>query len=104
MPRLIDADALMSVPNVCKVTEYDESGCGVSYLAVPVEAIEKAPTIDAEPVRHGRWIQRKNVPAYHSCSHCRAAHKMRESCNTYILLNYCPDCGTKMDLEVKDNV
>lgn len=59
--------------------------------------IDEAPTVDAEPVRHGYWIQSKSVPAYHSCSYCHAAHKMHESCNTYVLLNYCPNCGTKMD-------
>ena len=50
--RLIDKDDLLKVPNVRKVTEYDETGEGITYLAVPVEAIEKAPTIEAEPVVH----------------------------------------------------
>lgn len=54
--RLIDADALLSSFDVRKVVEYDESGCGMDYKAVPVEAIVNAPTIDAELVRHGRWI------------------------------------------------
>lgn len=53
MPRLIDADALLSSFDVRKVVEHDESGCGMDYKAVPVEAIVNAPTIDAEPVRHG---------------------------------------------------
>lgn len=50
--RPIDGDARLTVPNVQKVTEYDETGEGITYLAVPVEAIEKAPTIEAEPVVH----------------------------------------------------
>ena len=45
--RLIDADALVNSYDVRKVTEYDESGCGIDYKAVPVKAIEAAPTIDA---------------------------------------------------------
>lgn len=104
MPRLIDADALMSVPNVCKVTEYDESGCGVSYLAVPVEAIEKAPTIDAEPVRHGRWIPVKvcSVETKFKCSECNRTIIV---CNDYFgratewassEYPYC-HCGAKMN-------
>lgn len=48
--RPIDADALVAVPNVCKLTEYDETGSGISYNAVPVKAIYDAPTIDAVPV------------------------------------------------------
>ena len=50
MQRLIDANALLQVPNVRKVTEYDESGEFITYLAIPVEAIKNAPTIDAVPV------------------------------------------------------
>lgn len=44
--RLIDADALLSGFDVRKVTEYDESGCGVDYKAVPVKVIENAPTVE----------------------------------------------------------
>jgi hypothetical protein len=47
MARYIDADALLSGYDVRKVVEYDESGCGLDYKAVPVGAIEAAPTIDA---------------------------------------------------------
>lgn len=50
MARYIDAEALLSGYDVRKVTEYDESGCGIDYKAVPVEAIETAPTIDAVEV------------------------------------------------------
>ena len=61
-------------------------------------AIVKAmPTIDDESVRHGRWIQNKNVPAYHYCSLCKVTHKMKMSCNAYVFMKYCPHCGAKMD-------
>jgi predicted RNA-binding Zn-ribbon protein involved in translation (DUF1610 family) len=48
--RLIDADALVKVPNVNWVYEYDETGCAMQYKAVPLAAIEAAPTIEAAPV------------------------------------------------------
>lgn len=48
--RPIDADSLKVVPNVRKVTEYDETGCGLDYLAIPVDVIEDAPTLDVAPV------------------------------------------------------
>lgn len=70
-------------------------------LRLLVKRVAEMPAEDAEIVRHGRWIQSKSVPAYHGCSHCHAAHKMHESCNTYVLLNYCPNCGAKMDAEVE---
>lgn len=48
---LISQKALLEGFDVHKVTEYDESGCGVDYRAVPVDAIMKAPAVYAEPVR-----------------------------------------------------
>lgn len=47
---LISRSALMDSFDVCKVTEYDESGCGVDYLAVSVDAIKNAPAVGAVEV------------------------------------------------------
>ena len=98
--RLIDADALLSGFDVRKVVEYDESGCGMDYKAVPVEAIANAPTIDAEPVRHGRWIDDmyfdEPVTRCTKCNHGFAKGHKAEC------FPYCPHCGAKMDLEVQD--
>lgn len=47
---LIRRASLMAVPNVRKVTEYDEAGYSISYNAVPVEVIENAPSVDAVEV------------------------------------------------------
>ena len=84
--RPIDANALK--------TSFEEDGHLSNYIE---EFIDNAPTIDAEPVRHGLWIQSKIVPDYHYCSLCKVAHKMQMSCNVYVLLKYCPHCGAKMD-------
>lgn len=57
--------------------------------------IEKAPTVDAVPVVHGRWIE-KSAPArkiYFECSHCGA----QENKHTAIKGYYCWRCGAKMD-------
>lgn len=97
--RLIDADALLTVPNVRKVTEYDETGEGITYLAVPVEAIEKAPTIEAEPVRHGKWEE----GAFENSKRCSVCQKYatKVHCHSEPIFDYerCPYCGAKMDLE-----
>lgn len=48
-----------------------------------------APTVDAEPVRHGRWVKGENWGV--TCSECSClaiAHDGK---------NYCPNCGAKMD-------
>ena len=65
----------------------------------PAQAIERIGKL--EPVRHGRWIQSKTVPSYHHCSRCRVPQKMVKSCNTYVFIHYCPNCGAKMDAEVE---
>lgn len=56
--------------------------------------------IDAEPVRHGRWIFSPD----HSegvCTHCNFKIYGRPYQNTYLIVpyNYCPNCGAKMDGE-----
>lgn len=60
--------------------------------------IQRAPTADVEPVRHGRWIHEIledlvwGVPYDKwSCSICRF------SVSNPIDKNYCPYCGAKMD-------
>ena len=53
-------------------------------------AILKIQAADVAPVRHRRWLHRKNGVAY--CSECEidAVEDGTE---------YCPNCGAKMDLE-----
>ena len=45
---------------------------------------------DVAPVRHGKWLHRKNGVAY--CSECEVDTVEDET-------NYCPNCGATMDLE-----
>lgn len=63
-----------------------------------------SPTIEVEPVRHGRWISEKcnhkpcrikNPEKWvtYKCSVCGYSNGRKQS-------NYCPNCGAKMDLEV----
>lgn len=63
--------------------------------------IKNAPTIEAEPVRHGRWIPvgydgyADGLPVYDEweCSECRFEVEGEGEQP----LNYCPNCGFKMD-------
>ena len=48
--------------------------------------LASVPTIEAKPVRHGKWIDREGS---WECSEC---HEI-SCCNG----NYCPNCGAKMD-------
>lgn len=80
--RLINADELMEL--------YD--GCdGLSVpIAVVQQNIKDATTIDAEPVRHGRWIDAREYCGDYMCSNCEALYSTNK-------FNYCPNCGAKMD-------
>lgn len=91
--RLIDADRLNA----------RLSRNGTPYYTVP--DIENAPTVDAAPIRHGRWVQKKEWHlgrwvAWFECSECGEhddnsdMYEMMPFCN---LSNYCPGCGAKMD-------
>ncbi len=62
--------------------------------------VRDAPTIEAEPVRHGEWgiIERNfhNNTVDIMCTECDAAFCL--SMFTFGLnYNYCPNCGAKMD-------
>lgn len=84
--RLIDADALKP-----KATYMHGFG-GNKY--VPLKAIENAPTIEAEPVRHGRWIKVGESCGVNiiECSECHTIHAQDGDA-------FCRDCGAKMDGE-----
>jgi hypothetical protein len=93
--RPIDADALKVVPNVRKVTEYDETGCGIDYLAIPVEVIEDAPTIDvAQVVRCKDCKELEEIQAWNGSNYyCCKVWDAVVNCN-----GFC-DHGVKMDEE-----
>ena len=75
----------------CKELEYAPEWDGHT----PAQAIARIGKL--EPVRHGRWIYRKTIPGFHKCSICGVSNKMQVSCNKYVMLRYCPNCGAKMD-------
>lgn len=87
MPRLIDADALL-MDNSWAF--YDENGNKNDACI----AVENAPTVDAEFVRHGRWEHYNDGYGFsHKCSLCNFT--IREQWVS--LYDYCPHCGAKMD-------
>lgn len=64
-----------------------------------------APTVDAVPVVHGKWIMTGGMkpPEYHhhhQCSVCEAYAPMRPPYGSReMLTRWCPGCNAKMDLE-----
>ena len=91
--RLIDADALKKKAEMrgrClrpMVTAYN--------MCVSTHDIDEVPTIEAEPVRHGKWEDSDDLEYFitfpYRCSVCGTAGGLK--------FNYCPNCGAKMDGE-----
>lgn len=100
--RLIDADALNKAFDK---SEAIEEIYGSDGLPVISEVIDAAPTIDAEPVRHGKWIIEDNPGTgwyLVECSECGENVTSTAPCigfppNAKVTWDYCPYCGVKMD-------
>lgn len=92
MQRLIDADALVEKAYWHGEHPSVDNPFAEGVDAVDVSDIDNAPTIEAEPVRHGRWERTSDGAA--RCTACK--RKMNSSQYGYA---FCGLCGAKMDLE-----
>ena len=115
--RLIDADALIdNAKNFhcieCErrkgikngklkfVYEIGDAPCRACYVADMIDTIDEAPTVDAVPVRHGRWVG-WDIPIGEPDFKCTACNIRVHvpTCMGEPMYEYCPVCGAKMDLE-----
>lgn len=97
MPSLIDADALKlrveRYANEPVKTKDRRWGIGCkAIIADMLGLIDMAETIDAEPVRHGRWVKSPEYRYSWKCSECEVLQGF-----DHITMYYCPRCGAKMD-------
>lgn len=111
--RLIDADALKdyfcgacSTKKRYKRTNAEcraNLNASYGYSCFKMRLIDSAPTIDAEPVRHGcEWCNGE----YHTelSAHGVRYHTSDKS-SVYVLdVNFCPVCGARTDLEVEHDL
>ena len=77
MSRLVDADAYKKEMKCAWPDDWE-------YV------LDDMPTIEADTVRHGKWIM---VDHLWQCDKCHT--RQNEKTPT----NYCPNCGAKMDKE-----
>lgn len=84
---MIDADALMTELNDTKYAWQD-------YDAVE-DALRNIPTIEADPVRHGRWDYYSTT--MQECSVCKR-HTPRHR------YTFCPNCGARMDGDADEDL
>lgn len=62
------------------------------------KCIDKQPTVDAKPVRHGHWVKKWNTFFKQDVWHCDVCEKVSP-----LKYDYCPSCGAKMDRERRED-
>lgn len=85
--RLIDANTLK------EQWETQDAKCGEYTAYHFLASINDAPTIKAEPIRHGRWLDTYNDGDWH-CSECGAIVEKDEQSRHY--WQRCYHCGARM--------
>lgn len=97
--RLIDADDLLVYLH-CRMGQIPCDEYGLDLLADVAEYVAKTPTIEAEPVKHGKWEFYDFTSPIMFCSECKALAGW-DSCGDYqsVMSAYCPNCGARMDKE-----
>lgn len=96
--RLIDADALREDIETINYVDYNNYSDTIDF-------IDDAPTIEAEPVRHGEWRKSRychNPTDKFVCSVCYGlvtVSTFRNRC----MYKYCPNCGAKMVESEEEN-
>ena len=100
--RMIDADNVLKALGMFNDREHGGPHF-LNGIETAREIVEQSPTVDAEPVRYGRWIKMTGMlpPEYHGhyeCSECQWHMKgIRNSWTREEEMTYCPSCGSKMD-------
>lgn len=97
MARLIDADMCIEKIKDLPIT-YD-----AETVQRCIEVLSNAQTIDAEPVRHGKWIETEENHGFDdevrnkalACSVCRVAFRISDYAQIEDF-RYCPNCGADM--------
>lgn len=87
--RLIDADKLKAYK--CSICDNRERCKDREQVCSEIAEIDEQPTIEAEPVKHGRWILYGRIDNYKEfiCSACLEIVTSNK-------LKFCPSCGAKM--------
>ena len=83
MGKWINTDAAYAV-----LTDYYHHTTDTQHTALR-EALGRVETVDAVPVRHGRWTDKDGGIA--TCSVCG------DRWGVWSVMKYCPNCGARMD-------
>ena len=93
--RLIDANALLDEVSEMYINHFADSSYQFihDFVKGMCKRVQKAPTIDAVEVVHGRWVFENNPYMRDSWLYRCTACDARSGDNS----PYCPNCGAKMD-------
>lgn len=106
--RLIDATALKEdLKNMLARVMYESDldfdhshakiwTATITGIQHSIKRLDNAPTIDAVPVKHGRWIM-ENIREKSYLRMCTVCRKIAYFCGEGCSYIYCPNCGAKMD-------
>lgn len=92
MTRLVDADELHEIVN------WSHEKPPYSKKKIH-RLIDMTRTVDAEPVRHGRWEKVRGHQMVRRCSECGDIMPRDRAFTHYI---YCGHCGARMDKDETD--
>lgn len=96
--RLIDADKLKK-----DVLDWENCYNGFSDTydkARIIDEIDEQPTIKAEPIKYGKWIEVRDIHGFWDrCSVCGT--KIRYDIDKY---SRCPSCGARMEIELDKEI
>ena len=102
MNDLISREELMNILQLMLSTE--DMSYGKKVYGKVIQQVKSLPTIEAEPVKHGRWINVKISISGNSSAECSLCGAVVHN-NFSNVINYCPNCGARMfdkDIDVPD--
>ena len=96
-----------AVNTVLAMYERCDTGSMEDFRELMIGALEVLPEVEAEPVRHGKWLDREDdYDNYVVCSECGDEYiednELGLASWVKQYFKYCPYCGAKMDAERKE--
>lgn len=101
MAEYINREAIMKFPiRKDHCDKEHANGHFINGIESVLEYVENLPSADVAPVRYGRWEKQSGL---YSCSECGTTcpYDVQADVIEYWACNYCPNCGTKMEQEVR---
>ena len=88
--RLIDVNKVINFMQKCLDESQDKYSIAHFAFQSIIECLKQEPSVDAVEVVHGHWIAEHEESI--RCSEC-----CFNRANIKIPMDYCPNCGAKMD-------